>query len=228
MRIFANCLEAMSEVHRDLFEMGIRVTPKTMQDKVIEGNKDFETIELQGYNFRILDTSDMDAMVEARGLNLQWCYDDLHERLSPSEINPGEAYKLREEWAEFVHEGKFAYTYNERIRTQLDKTIEILDNDKETRQAVITIYEGAKDSDNRLGKKRVPCSMYYQAIIRDGKLDLIYTMRSSDFMTHWPYDIWMAASLKNHIASHIGVEAGSLVYFAGSLHAYAKDVPETF
>lgn len=228
MRIYANCLEMLSEVHRDLFEMGVEVKPKTMQDKTVQGQKGFETLELSGYSFSILDLSDRDAMIKERDLNLDWCYQDLEERLSPDHVNPGEAYKLRDEWEEFVHNGEFAYTYNERLRYQMESTINLLKFDHDTRQAVITVYEGEKDHSWRGGHKRVPCSMYYQFLVRDGKLNVIYTMRSSDFMTHFPYDIWMADQLRNHIAKEIGVEPGSLVFFSGSLHAYRKDIPETF
>lgn len=228
MRIFKNCKEMVSEVHRDLFEMGITVKPKTMQDKTVAGLKDFETLELSGYSFAIMDTADLDQMVEDRGLSLEWCYADLKERLSKERINPGEAYKLRGEWEEFVHNGEFAYTYNERLRYQVDKTIDVLKFDHDSRQAVVTIYEGTKDSENRAGIKRVPCSMYYQFLIRKGKLDVIYTMRSSDFMTHFPYDIWMATKLRDHIAEQVGVETGRMIFFSGSLHAYRKDIPETF
>lgn len=228
MRIYKNCLEAESEVHRDLFEMGITVRPKTMQDKVIEGDDDYTTKELSGYSFAIKDTSDRDALIEQRGLSLEWCLADFKERTDKEHVNPGEAYKLRGEWEEFVHDGQFAYTYNERIRYQLEKTIDILKKDNDTRQAVLTIYEGAQDSDNRLGKKRVPCSMYYQFLVRNGQLNCIYTMRSSDFMTHWPYDIWMAAALQELVAKEIGVKNGDLIFFSGSLHAYKKDIPATF
>lgn len=237
MRIFANCKEMLSEVHRDLFEMGIRVKPKTMQDKVVTGLKAYETIELSGYSFAIMDTADLDDMIKARGLNLDWCEADLAERLSPELINPGIAYKLRKEWDEFVHGDKFAYTYNERLRTQVDDTIEVLDFDNASRQAVITIYEGTKDSTKRGGLSRVPCSMYYQLMVRGGKLDVIYTMRSSDFMTHFPYDIWMAARLRDYVLEELNkkktvnaklIKPGKLVFFSGSLHAYAKDVPNTF
>lgn len=228
MRIYQNCKEMVSETHRDLFEMGVKVTPKTMQDKTVAGLKDFETLELSGYSFAVENTDDLDQMVEDRGLSLKWCYADLKERLNRDHVNPGEAYKLRGEWEEFVHNGQFAYTYNERIRYQLEKTIHTLSFDPDSRQAVLTVYEGAKDSDNRGGLKRVPCSMYYQFLIRKGKLDVIYTMRSSDFMTHFPYDIWMAAKLRDHIAEKLNVEVGRLVFFSGSLHAYRKDIPHTF
>lgn len=228
MRIFKDCKEMISEVHRDLFEMGIRVNPKTMQDKFVEGDENYQTIELSGYSFAILNTDDLDQMIMDRKLSLVWCEADFRERINPEEINPGQAYTLRSEWDEFVHGGKFAYTYNERIRYQLEDTINILKFDPNTRQAVLTIYEGMKDTANRGGKNRVPCSMYYQFLIRDGKLDVIYTMRSSDFMTHFPYDIWMAARLRDLIAKEVEVPVGKLIFFSGSLHCYKKDMPETF
>lgn len=234
MRIFANCKEMMSELHRDLFEMGVKVTPRTMQDKLIEGNSQFATLELQGYSFTVLDTNDKDQMILDRGLNLEWCYEDFKERTNEEkDINPGKAYKLRDEWEEFVHGGKFAYTYNERIRRQIRTTADVLKFDPNSRQAVITVYEGEKDHAVRGGQKRVPCSMYYQFMVREGKLDVIYTMRSNDFMVHFPYDIWMAAALRDLIAERIStdediIEPGKLIYFSGSLHAYQKDVPQTF
>jgi thymidylate synthase len=228
MRIFKNCKEMDSEVHRDLFEMGVKVTPKTMQDKTVAGLKSYETLELSGYSFAIESTKDIDALIKKRNLNLEWCYADLEERLSKDRVNPGKAYKLRREWAEFIHNGEFAYTYNERLRYQVDLTIKLLNFDNNTRQGVITVYEGAKDASNRGGIKRVPCSMYYQFLVRKGKLNVIYTMRSSDFMTHFPYDIWMAAKLRDHIAERIKVKSGRLIFFSGSLHAYRKDIPETF
>ncbi len=228
MRIYQNCMEMLSEVHRDLFEMGQTVKPRTMQDKNIEGNEDFETLELSSYPFAIESPLDIDEMIQHRGLNIEWCRRDFEERTSTADINPGEAYKLREEWEEFVHGGKFAYTYNERLIYQLRETIKLLKFDPDTRQAVITIYEGGKDVHNRGGIKRVPCSMYYQFMVRNGALDCVYTMRSSDFMTHFPYDIWHAVMLQNLIAKEIGFPAGKLTFFSGSLHAYKKDVPKTF
>lgn len=59
MRLYMNAEEAFEEIKRDLSEMGIKVFPKTMQDKYIWGNPDYETLELQNYNYTILDiTSD--------------------------------------------------------------------------------------------------------------------------------------------------------------------------
>lgn len=229
MRIYQNCKEMMSEVHRDLQEMGVIKHNKTVQDKNIEGLDEYTMKELVGYSYAILDFSDMDEMITDNGLSLEWCKADFKERISPEYINPGEAYKLRPVWDEFLHDGKFSYTYNERIRTQLAKTIDVIKNDVNTRQGIIEIYNSDKDSENRGGVKRIPCSMYYQFITdQNGKLDVIYNIRSNDFGEHYPYDIWMAISLLKYVADKCGLEVGKLIYFAGSLHAFKKDLPTTF
>ena len=227
-RVYTNFKEAISENHRNLLEMGVLIRPKSMQDKIIEGNDDYATRELEAVEFTVLDTSDRDEMIlKFKGQPyLDWCKADVKERLSGEAMNPGEAYKLREVWGEFLHDGKFGYTYSERIAPQLQETIDLLKWDPQTRQAMITIYEGRLDSANRGGKVRVPCSLYYQFLYRDGKLDVIYTMRSNDLLEHMPADLWMAAEIQQHIADAIGVAPGRLFYFCGSLHAYAKDIPK--
>lgn len=229
MRIYQNCKEMMSEVHRDLQEMGVIKHTKTVQDKIVDGNDDYTTKELVGYSYAILDFSDMDQMITDNGLSLEWCKADFEERICPREINPGEAYKLRPVWEEFVHDGKFSYTYNERIRTQLEKTIDVIKNDHDTRQGIIEIYNSEKDSRRRGGIERIPCSMYYQFISdQNGKLDIIYNIRSNDFGEHYPYDIWMAISLLKYVAKKVDMKVGKLIYFAGSLHCFKKDLPTTF
>ena len=46
MRIYNNAYELMSEMGRDLWEMGLLNNPKTYQNKVIEGVDEMTTKEL--------------------------------------------------------------------------------------------------------------------------------------------------------------------------------------
>jgi thymidylate synthase len=66
----------------------------------------------------------------------------------------------------------------------------------------------------------MPCSMYYQFMVRRGKLDVIYNMRSSDYDTHFRNDIYLAHSLRNYIAGKVNIESGLLHMNIGSLHRY--------
>ena len=123
MRIFKDCLEAQKEIQRSLYEMGTEVQSYSMQDKVVVHDEDYLTKELQGYSYSILKFDDMEEM---KGLNLNWALDDFQERISSDLINPGTAWRYRKEvWDEFLHDNKFHYTYNERIRTQLTPIINV-------------------------------------------------------------------------------------------------------
>lgn len=244
MRIYSNCKEAISEIQRDLFEMGIEVHPQSMQNKIVANDESYMTKELQGYSFMILNDSDMNEMV---GECLNWCQAEFKERINGWEDpareiesgsavgfeegtptkNPGEAYKLRKEvWEEFLVDGKFCYTYNERMQKQIKADIEELRKNPDSRQVIIQFHNRDIDQDKMGGKSRVPCSMFYQLMIREGKLDIIYTMRSTDFFTHFKNDIWHAIRFRNFVAEQLNIPTGKFIMFASSLHAYKKDFPE--
>jgi len=232
MRIYATCKEAISEIQRDLFEMGIKTHSKSMQNKDVADDENYSTKELQGYSFTILDDSDMNEMV---GECLNWCEAEAKERIagwenpeSHTPLNPGNAYKLRENvWKEFLNEdGTFCYTYNERMYWQIKSLIEELKRNPDSRQTIIQFHDRNIDQERMGGKKRIPCSMFYQLMLREGKLDIVYLMRSTDFYTHFKNDIWHAMKFRNFVAEQIGVEPGKYIMFASSLHAYKKDFPE--
>lgn len=216
-RIFENPIEAMNEIERDIMEMGIKVHPHTMQNKDVKNNENYSTLEVQNYSFTILDMSKKDSIVK----NLEWCKAEFQERIKRN-INPGEAWKIREEvWKEFLNpNGLFDYTYSERLNgwRQVQLIIEELKENPDTRQAVIHVHFPQDILSMRA--KRIPCSMYYQFMIRRGKLDVIYNMRSSDYDTHFSHDLWLADELRNYIAQEVGIESGILHMNIGSLHRY--------
>ncbi len=238
MRIYENCHEMIREVERDLWEMGINVPIQSMQDKV----GDQLTKELRAYGFTILPPhANRDAMVEylfPKSAVVDYCQQEHLDRVSGVAMNPGNSYKVRGQvWSEFLHNGTFAYTYSCRFVQQLPRIIKELKDKPGTRQAIINVHSNFYESFDpanpdlphqdlhRLGGvARIPCSMHYQFLRREGRLDAIYTMRSCDFLTHFPVDIWLAIALQAHIANAIEVAPGNFSYFTGSLHAYEKDM----
>ena len=225
MRIFSDALEMVKEVERDLFEMGIQVQSSTMQDKDVHDDEGYSTLELFSYGYMVTAPEKIDDMVEYLKGSMRWLVAELMERLAPEYLNPGKAWELRREvWEEFIHDGQFAYTYNERYRDQLDKVVMELQKRLTTRQAIITMYDRHQDMMNLGGHGRIPCSMYYQFYIRKDQLHAIYTMRSCDFLTHFAHDVWLAMKLQEHIARHVGLPVGTFTHFVGSLHAYKKDM----
>lgn len=242
MRFYNDFYEVHSEVMRDLAEMGKIVKPKTMQNKNIEGNEDFITRELQNYSYTILHP-EIILFAPHSQVDKEWCDAEFMERISKTPINPGEAYKLRPEvWNEFlvpnicgaeigddedIPDEIFDYTYSERMCYQLPVLIGYLKEDPDTRRAYLSIWS---PGDIMLVNTptRVPCSLGYLFQIRNGKLDMKYSMRSCDIMTHFANDIYLAAKLQRYVASQVGVEIGVLVHEVASLHAYQKDLKGVF
>jgi len=214
--------EALGEIERDIMEMGITVHPNTMQNKLVKDNDNFSTMETQNYSFSILDCSDKDKNVP----HLEWCKAEFKERITKDFVNPGEAWKLRKEvWEEFLtDDNKFDYTYQQRlnIHQQIDNCIDELKVNPDSRQCIIHVHFPVDALYMRVDDPpiRVPCTLSYQFMIRRGKLDVIYNMRSSDYDTHFAHDIWLADELRNHIAKKVGVEPGILYCNIGSLHRY--------
>jgi thymidylate synthase len=179
-RIYANCKEAIGEIKRNLYEMGIRVWPNSYQNKIIGDNENFSTKELQSENFSIVDTYDKDDIV---GTDLEWCKAEFKERVSREENNPGNAWKLRfGVWKPFLNtEGKMDYSYSDRMKSQLDRIIDELKNNPETRQAIIELHNNDKDLDSIGGKKRIPCFEANTRIISD-KIKKIKDIKEGDFV----------------------------------------------
>lgn len=227
-RIYTHMYEAVKETERELIEMGIDVHPESMQDKVVKYDTDYDTKELQGYSYIITSGRSLEEDFLKLGGNLEYAQEDFVERITASWVNPGEAWKKRESiWKPFIHNGRFSYTYNERMREQLEFISEELMRNPNTRQAIITIYDRHQDMANMGGKSRIPCSMYYQFMrrVRNQKevMDIIYTMRSCDIYTHFIYDVFQAMKLQQFMAGRCGIEPGHFTHFIGSLHAYRKD-----
>ena len=227
-RIYANCKEAVNEIKRNIYELGIEVFPHSMQNKIVQGNDDFKTKELQNETFTILDTSDKNMIVKIE--HLPWCHTEFNERISRIENNPGQAWMMRKStWEQFLNkEGKMDYTYSERMKDQIDLIIKELKNNQDSRQCVIDIHS-SEDIKYMGGVRRIPCSLCYIFQIRkDGNgtptLNITYNMRSCDFYTHFKNDIWLAAELKDYIAKEVGVKSGKLTMNIASLHIYQKDI----
>lgn len=242
MRIFANPYELMSEVGRDLWEMGIETHPKTMQNKNVENNEMFKTKELicEQYCLMSLGTAQEEDMLFRYSDSKKWAQAELRERaiyIEGQPINPGTAYLQRADiWNNFLVDGKFDYTYNERIHfadmakandSNLYLVIDELKRNPDTRQGIIPLYHPT-DVQFIGGKRRVPCSIYYNFLVRNDVngnqvLHICYHQRSSDFVTHFGNDVWLAYKLMEFVANILGIKPGYLYHTIDSLHSYKKD-----
>lgn len=232
MRIYSSSYELMSEMGRELNSYGQTVKPKTYQNKNIEGNEDFVTKEIICQQYCLTSLQDP-TWLFFYSRSREWADAEFQERIDTSDIiNPGKAWELRKDlWEQFLVNGKFDYTYNERIIHVIKPLIRLLKDDNDTRKAVLPIFSGnmdGLDTDWYDGSRRIPCSMYYDFLIRqNGKgekvLHICYHQRSSDFVTHFGNDVYLAWRLMEYVAKEVGVKPGYLYHTIDSLHTYQKD-----
>lgn len=70
------------------------------------------------------------------------------------------------------------------------------------------------------------CHTDFQCLVRDGKLNLSFSMRSSDVFLGLPYNIASYALLCHILAKLTGLEVGELVYFGNDVHLYSNHVDQ--
>ncbi len=144
-------------------------------------------------------------------------YAPQYERFADNGIANG-AYGHRWKNAQpskFHHEGSLGFD-------QLVKLKDLLKFKPETRQAVITMYHPS-DLFRAEISKDIPCTIALNFIVRDGKLNLIATMRSNDLWLGLPYDVFCFCALQILMAYDLGLQVGFYQHQATSLHVYERN-----
>lgn len=120
----------------------------------------------------------------------------------------------------FLDGGIFKGAYGIRAGAQIDKIVELLKNDPETRQAVVVLRDPYRDLFEK--SKDVPCTIAMSFRIRNGKLNMTTHMRSNDLVWGFPYDVIQFCLLQMTIAEELGIENGTYTHHADSLHIYER------
>ena len=100
---------------------------------------------------------------------------------------------------------------------QLDMVIEMLKQNKETRQAAISIYDGKEITDYA---NDTPCTYAVQFTIVHDRLDMCVTMRSNDLWYGFCNDQYCFSMLQGLVAHELNVEPGVYYHFAHNMHLY--------
>lgn len=186
--------------------------------------------------------SEAQAMIQP---NLPWAEDHFEERVGGVPLNPPPSNRwwpfAQADHADHLKGGKFSHTYPERfwpkqaggmpwnmhgIRFEygdLDNVIDRLSKNPLTRQAYLPVWfpedTGAPEGE------RVPCTLGYLFMVRDGKLHVTYNIRACDFMRHFRDDVYMAIRLGQFVAEclPIVVEMGELTMHISSFHIFDGD-----
>lgn len=252
MRIFKDFVEAAGEIARDLKEMGLRVDNTMMQDKV----GSFPTLELINYGYTVTKPDQTQLHPTQPWATAEWKDRVAAIMGNPSPLGTAWLQRADEhmDWSEFVeYDGKplppgvslermkqlhphakndplrLAYSYGERfaLNDQVMRIIRELRRNPNSRQLYVAMWDPHQDSE-RLGNRRVPCSIGWHFMLRQDQLHLTYTMRSCDFLTHWQNDVWLALMMLDFVCSRTGYSPGRFSQFINSFHVYEKDVTDVF
>ena len=150
-----------------------------------------------------------------------WADKEFEDRIAGEVRNPGNSWKeLPEVWEPMKEpSGRYSYTYNERILFQRSGILHELGDNPNSREAYLSIWNSTADP-FRLGVRRVPCTLGYQFLIREDKLNLIYLQRSCNFNKHFQDDIYLARKLQEWVANELGMAPGGYSHWIGSLHVF--------
>lgn len=100
---------------------------------------------------------------------------------------------------------------------QLQKVIEKLKNNNNTRQAAISIYDG---KEIKTYSKDTPCTYAVQFTIHNKKLNMAVMMRSNDLWYGFCNDQYCFSKLQELVANQVNIEVGEYYHFAHNLHIY--------
>lgn len=218
----------------------------------ISGKPELVSYELPFPCFRCWVPNEMETLQLLFQPNLPWAEDHFQERVGGEPLNPAPS----EAWWPFAVQGNaqhkdgeiFSHTYPERMWPKsagrapgyshlgirflygdLGDVIELLVRSPLTRQAYLPIWF-PEDTGATEGQ-RVPCSLGYHFLQREGKLHCHYNMRSCDFVRHFADDMYMAARLLQFVAGKLRergqtVDVGLLHVTISSLHCFEGDKPK--
>ena len=138
----------------------------------------------------------------------------------------GELYgKVPEIWkrmADYKGNVNSNYGWQWERNGQLDKVIQMLQDNPETRQATISIYDGKEIQDY---SHDTPCTYAVQFTILNNKLNMCVVMRSNDLWYGFCNDQYQFSNLQMLVAHEIGCELGEYYHFAHNLHLYNDKLP---
>jgi Thymidylate synthase len=103
-----------------------------------------------------------------------------------------------------------------------------------TRQAILPVF--FPEDTGAVHGGRVPCTLAYQFLMRNNRLDVSYWIRSCDFRRHFRDDIyltvrlllWVLTRLREFDASWNDVMPGEYVMLISSLHLFRNDYLQMF
>ena len=195
-----------------------------LHDRIIQDGVDFAgTKALFNVGFYITDPMDNKIINKERNWKPDYAEAEWQWYLKgiPYVFELGNIYgKIPEIWKRMADDSgrvnsNYGYQWNR--NGQLDKIIGMLENNPDSRQATISIYDGKEMQDY---SHDTPCTYAIQFTILHNRLDMCVTMRSNDLWYGFCNDQYCFSELQRLVSTQLNVEPGTYYHFAHNMHLY--------
>ena len=99
-------------------------------------------------------------------------------------------------------------------------------NEIKTNPTSRRLYVTSANPNDRYDQALDCCHNYFQVVIKNGKLNLYFQMRSTDAFLGLPYNIASYTLLAHMLALETGYEVGELVYSGVDVHLYSNHIEQ--
>lgn len=139
-------------------------------------------------------------------------------------------------WDAWAVDGKLGPVYGSQWRNwggyenqgvgidQIAKLIDTIKHDPWNRRMILSAWN-VGDLDKMA---LVPCHMFAQFYVRNGKLSISVYQRSADLFLGVPFDLASYAALTHMMAQQTGLEVGDMIYTFGDTHIYNNHVTQVY
>lgn len=174
----------------------------------------------------------------ATGANQPWADEHFKERVSGEPLNPPPSHtKWNIKTEEYLSGEKFSHSYPERIwpksllpngirfeTADLMDLVALIKSDPTTRQAYLPIFY-PEDLTAARKNERVPCTLGWHFMVRNGYMHCHYPIRSCDAVRHFHNDVYFANRLTLWIIEQTGLDLipGELFMNITSFHCFKND-----
>ena len=207
-KVFRNANEAYEYIH-----------DRILQDGVVFG----DTKALFNVGFYMTDPKDRRIINKERKWNEEYAEAEWQWYLSgdPKVSTLGDIYgKVPEIWKRMADpDGKVNsnYGYQWDRNGQLDRIIQMLQDNTDNRQCAISIYDGKEIDDYSYD---TPCTYAVQFTIVHNRLDMCVVMRSNDLWYGFCNDQYQFSKLQEMVSKRLDIETGTYYHFAHNMHLY--------
>ena len=199
-----------------------------LHDKIIREGIDFANTKAL-FNVGFYITDPMDNKIINRERNWKYDYADAEWKWYLSEDNNisklGDIYgKIPQIWKNMANEfGEVNSNYGWQWgrNDQIDYVVNLLENNKDTRQAAISIYDC---KEHNTYANDTPCTYAVQFTILHGRLDMCVVMRSNDLWYGFCNDQYCFSKLQEMISIELNIEPGTYYHFAHNMHLYNNKI----